>query len=180
MVICILMSLCNYCHLDVVWHDWIAICCTVSVVYGMTYHLWRNHNSSTPQIQRHSRGLNGKFPFHAKVKEMKKLKNARVKIVGGDPNDDDETEIVARWVNLSECVVRRHSHPHTNRNNSHSCDDIIALLYGYLSQLCMHDVVCGTAERSSLGAHVNDASAKPCMCLYYLCSFSHFITGPFS
>jgi len=48
------------------------------------------------------KGLNGKFPFHAKVKEMKKLKNARVKIVGGDPADDDETEIVARWVNLSE------------------------------------------------------------------------------
>lgn len=81
--------------------------------------------------------MNGKFPFHAKVKEMKKLKNARVKIVGGDP-DADETEIVARWINLSECVVRRHSHPHTNRNNSPSCDDIIARLHG----LSVHKCAC--------------------------------------
>lgn len=46
--------------------------------------------------------FNKKFPFHAKVKEMKKLKTARVKIVGGGGDVEEGAPLVERYVNLTE------------------------------------------------------------------------------
>lgn len=49
--------------------------------------------------------FNKKFPFHAKVTEMKKIKNARIKIVGGDKDEEEGDLTVPRYINLSECVT---------------------------------------------------------------------------
>merc|ERR1712224_78410 len=46
--------------------------------------------------------FNKKFPFHAKVAEMKKIKNARIKIVGADKDEEEGDFTVPRYINLSE------------------------------------------------------------------------------
>jgi len=51
--------------------------------------------------------FNKKFPFHAKVTEMKKMKKATVKIVGGSPDEEEGAgEPVFREIELTEEQIR--------------------------------------------------------------------------